>query len=228
MSFKKPLDMTKWFANPHQLLRFTFFLESRGNYLGKTALSPTVPGNIKTNRFDPNVVRATSHVNQMRLVVTTSDGKKSEFYLPVGIAKAAISHGWRTAAIPLRAIRGLGKTNKCVTNILFTMNTFGIAYLGQMDIATDPIPITAEVDPPYAQVKEGNSLRMTAQGDAGLTPLKYLWDFDEADGIQVDADTQTVRPKFNRTGSYTVTVTVVDRFGIKKPAHKKVKIRVVK
>jgi hypothetical protein len=148
--------------------------------------------------------------------------------MPLAVGKQMGTAGWRIAAIPLRAFQGFGKTNHVVQQIQFSMNSRAIVYLSDMDIVTDPLPIVADVEPHYATVKAGDRILLRAEGDAGLTALRFVWDFDARDGLQEDADSQNVGHTFKRTGSYTVTVTVEDRYGLKKPLQKRIAIKVVR
>ena len=230
IGFKNPLDLRNAYADRSKLLRFTFFLESPDIKYGRTMKNVIVKYKMREsyNIGQKTVPVRPTHVTKMRLVVTTTDDRKSEFYLPVIVAKKATVDGWKTAGLPVRAITGFGKSNMEVKEIRFSLDAKGIMYIGDMDIASDPVPIAAEVKPPAATIKAGSRLTFTAFGEAGLTPLKYLWDFDPRDGNQVDAEAQSVRHTFYRPGKYTVTLTVADRFGLKRALVKTVNVQVTR
>jgi PKD repeat protein len=63
----------------------------------------------------------------------------------------------------------------------------------------------------------GDEVSFSAAGFGGSTVLKYSWDFDDKDGIQEDAVGQSVRHKFRKPGTYTITLTIADAYGLKKP-----------
>ena len=60
--------------------------------------------------------------------------------------------------------------------------------------------------------------------------LEYVWDFDDADGTQVDAIGQTVTHQFRQAsapGKKTiVTLTIRDKYGLKPPAKTTVEVLV--
>jgi PKD repeat protein len=56
-----------------------------------------------------------------------------------------------------------------------------------------------------------------ARASGGATKVVYQWDFDAADGLQVDAEGRQVRFRFRKPGTFTVTLTVRDAYGLKTP-----------
>ncbi|MEZ5552745.1 MAG: PKD domain-containing protein [Pseudomonadales bacterium] len=53
----------------------------------------------------------------------------------------------------------------------------------------------------------------TASSDADGPVVRYEWDFDAADGLQVDSVEVYPRPTYAAAGTYTVTLTVYDQVG---------------
>ena len=66
--------------------------------------------------------------SQVRLIVTTSDGLKSEAYLDLPVDQAK-SGGWIPAAIPLQAISGFGRTNKEIVSVLVSADVPSTLFL---------------------------------------------------------------------------------------------------
>lgn len=227
--FKKPLDLRTAYADKSKFLRFSFFLENPNTTYAQTTKNVIVKYKTRESyNYGQRIVpfKATP-VTRLRLIFTTTDGLKSELYFPVAASKQATSHGWRTASIPFRAVTGMGRTNRQVREILLSMNSRGIAYLGDIDIATDAIPISVELHPVSTTVQVGAMVTFTAEGDAGLSPLKYQWDFDARDGVQVEAEAGSIQHRFSNPGLYAVTLTVADRFGVKTPIQRLIPVRVV-
>lgn len=163
----------------------------------------------------------------LRLIVTTTDGKKSEIYAPADTS-AAMEEGWKTVAIPLQAITGLDRTNKTIQSIAISGNTTSTFYLGDLRILDDSTPIRGEFNPDVREqnLALGDELTLSATGFGGASILRYTWDFDDRDGIQVDAEGQTVTRRFRKAGTFTVTLTVSDYYGLKPPYTTTMKVTV--
>lgn len=169
---------------------------------------------------------ATSEVplRNVRMVITTTDGKKSEAYLSV---RATGAEAWRNFSMPLQAIIGFDKTNKTIQSIAISGDAISTFWVGDIRVINDATAITGEMnfkDP--LNLATGDEREFIAYGFAGSTPLKYTWDFDDRDGIQVDAEGQAVKFKFRRPGKFNVTVTIADLYGKKQPVTKTVEVTV--
>lgn len=160
---------------------------------------------------------ATPVLRSMRLIITTTDGKKSEVYVPADTSGSA-DHGWSIASIPLQAITGLDLTNKTIKSVCFTGNTTATFYVGDLRIVNDTTPIRGEtnIQGPM-NVALGDEYTFTAHGFGGSSILKYTWDFDDKDGIQADAEGQSVLRRFRKPGNYVITCTIADYYGLKQP-----------
>lgn len=165
-------------------------------------------------------------IKMVRAIVTTTDGKKSESYVPIS-SVGADDRGWRNLALPLQAITGLDQTNKMVKSIAFSADDTATLYIGDLRVVNDTTPITAEIeggDSLNIGASETRSFR--AYGNGGASLLRYTWDFDASDGIQVDAEGASVRRRFRKPGTYTITLTVSDFFGLKPSATRTIKVTV--
>ncbi|HVL38518.1 MAG TPA: PKD domain-containing protein, partial [Fimbriimonadaceae bacterium] len=163
-------------------------------------------------------------IKQLRVVITTTDGKKSEAYVP--ITSSSGERGWKTVAVPLQRIAGLDKTNKQIRSIALSADSTGTFYVGDITVLTDATPITGEPNYRSLNLALGDEVEFIANGFGGSSILRYSWDFDARDGIQEDAEGQSVRRKFRRPGDYTVTLTISDAFGLKKPYSTTIKVTV--
>lgn len=166
---------------------------------------------------------ASSDIKVLRFVISTSDGKKSEAYVNLDTTLPD-AKGWRKVGIPLQAIRGFDKTNKMVSSIAVSTDTVGTVYIGAMNILNDATPVYAEPSSRDLNLAQGDEVVLSATGSAGATPLKFMWDFDSADGITVDAEGQAVRRRFRKPGEYTITVTAQDIYGLKAPHSSTIKV----
>jgi len=152
----------------------------------------------------------------MRFIVTTSDGKKSEAYVPVNL-NATGENGWLTVSVPLQSIAGFDRTNKDVKEIAFAGDATTTFYVGDIRVIGDSTPIQGEINQQSLNLGLGEEVTLSAYGFGGSSNLKYSWDFDSTDGLQVDAEGQSVKRRFRKAGTYTITLTISDFYGLKKP-----------
>lgn len=174
----------------------------------------------------------------MRVIINTTDGKKSEALIPASTT-VGVDRGWKQAGIPLQAIKGFDKTNKVIKDISFSGDVSTAFYIGDIRVINDRTPIRAETNFKEAVCSINNTLTFTANGYGGSSVLKYTWDFDDADGIQVDAEGQSVTYRFRTAsndlknpstmrpnGQFTITLTVSDAYGLKDPYTTTIKVKV--
>jgi PKD domain len=174
----------------------------------------------------------------MRLIITTTDGKKSEAFVPASTT-VGVERGWKQAGIPLQAIKGFDKTNKIVKEISFSGDVSTAFYVGDLRVISDRTPIRAEPSFRTALISVNQSLNFSASGYGGSSVLKYSWDFDDADGIQNDAEGANVKYRFRTAsndlrnsaqyrpnGEFTITLTVSDAYGLKEPYKTTLKVKV--
>lgn len=170
----------------------------------------------------------------VRMIVATTDGKKSEAYLPLPSNASSAERGWKTVAIPLQAINGFDRTNKTIKEITFSGDVTTTFYVGDVRVVEDPTPIRGDVYTTFNGVTSstrrsynlalGDRLTFTGGGEGGASVLEYAWDFNGADGIQDDAVGQTVTHQFRNAGKFTVTLTIRDKYGLKPPTKSSVDV----
>jgi len=168
---------------------------------------------------------APQKLQNIRVIVSTSDGKKSESYIPVA-TNGSGDKGWRTVAIPLQAINGLDRTNKEITSIAFAGDVTTTFYIGDLRVVNDTTPITGDVNTHELNLALGDYYTLGASGYGGSSILKYSWDFDAKDGIQEDATGQAIKHQFRKPGDFIVTLTITDLYGLKRPYTTTIKVKV--
>jgi len=151
----------------------------------------------------------------LRVIITTTDGLKSEAYVPV--TNNANKDGWRQFALPLQAISGFDRTNKTVKEIALSGDATGTFWIGEIRVINDSTPIQGDVNVRELNLALGDEVELAAYGFAGASSLVYSWDFDSSDGIQVDAEGQYIRRRFRKAGNFVITMTVSDKYGLKQP-----------
>lgn len=162
-------------------------------------------------------------LSRIRMIVTTSDGMKSEAYVDISTSGKG-ERGWKQVSIPLESITGFGRTNKMVKELAFAGDSVSTFYVGDMRVINDTTPITGEARIDRTNMALGDEATLTAYGYGGSSVLKYQWDFD-SDG-QVDTEGAYVKHKFRKPGDFTITLTVTDVFGLKTPYKTQLKIHV--
>ncbi len=83
----------------------------------------------------------------LRMIVTTTDGKKSEIYVPVSSTRAG-ERGWRSVAIPLAAVAGLDRTNKTIKDVGFRRDATSTFYVGDLRVINDTTPLRGDIRGP--------------------------------------------------------------------------------
>ena len=177
-------------------------------------------------------------LKSIRMIITTTDGKRSEAILPAATSSSN-DRGWKQAGIPLQSIRGFDSTNKIIKSIGFAGDVSTAFYIGDMRVLSDKTPIRGEPNFRTLQTFKNAENIYSATGYGGSSVLKYTWDFDDADGIQVDAEGQAVRYKYRiasddasnpgsvrKDGVFIVTLTISDAYGLKEPYSTQIKVKV--
>jgi len=183
------------------------------------------PGSGPRGGQSTSVAQNPPGVDHVRVVITTTDGLRSEAYLDLSDTSLD-QRGWRRAGIPLQAINGFDRTNKEIASIALSADEATTFYVGSIQIVEDTTPIMAEIPMGDLNIGSGDTVIFRANAQGGATRLVYEWDFDDKDGIQVDAEGRAVRHRFRNPGTFTVTVTVRDAFGLKEPTKRTLTVTV--
>lgn len=187
---------------------------------GDTGGGPSGPG-----QGSGSQQAADTTLRNVRLILTTSDGKKSEVYVPVSTSGSG-DRGWRSVAVPLQAISGFADSNKAVKEVAISGDAVTTFYVGNLQTINDSTPITGDTNIRTLNLALGDEVELIGRGFGGSSILKYAWDFDDKDGIQNDAEGQVVKRKFRKPGTYNITLTISDYFGLKTPYKTTVKASV--
>jgi hypothetical protein len=186
--------------------------------------------------FDPGTQQtsnvAASPFKKMRFLLVMADGTRYEIVRPVELPPADDQNGYFPFAFPFAALTkkmgdklptGDGAKLKSIAIFGDRSQQF---FIGEINIITDETEIN--VAPLEEQIFFAQQPALfIGNAEAGASTLKYSWDFNAADGIQEDAVGRSVYYTFpksytpNESGNarkYTVTLTVSDIDGLKKPA----------
>jgi hypothetical protein len=179
----------------------------------------------------------TPTLRELRLIIETSDGKRTEIVLPLQNLRTDES-GWQSLSVPLRSIAGLRETNGQIAKIGFFGDTTGIFYIGEIRTLSESSPIQGYIaiqntfgsvftsrSQEKLSIASGDELIFFGVAENVSTPVEYRWSFGD-DPSQVDGTGQVVRRRFPKRGNYTVHLTIVDPLGVRSPATAKIQIQV--
>lgn len=174
------------------------------------------------------MVKARPFAN-LRAVLVTTNNRRYEMDMPLDGAPRTRQEDWRRFAIPIAAIGGGKGIDGPVKEIQIFGDSPTYLYVGEIRVTHDDTPIRVG-DLPERIVPVNEELTFTASADAGSSPLKYEWTFytnvGDEQSRNVDAEGRTAKHRFRKSGDYTVTLTVSDPYGIKKPVTTKTKVTV--
>jgi len=179
----------------------------------------------------------TPTLRELRLIIETSDGKRTETVLPLQNLRTDES-GWQSLSVPLRAIAGLRETNGQIAKIGFFGDTTGVFYIGEirtlseggalqgyMAIQNTFGSVFTSRSQERLSIASGDELIFFGVAENVSTPVEYRWSFGD-DPSQVDGTGQVVRRRFPKRGNYTVHLTIADPQGVRPPATARIQIQV--
>ncbi|MEN3002717.1 MAG: PKD domain-containing protein [Armatimonadota bacterium] len=258
IEFKSPVDLRADLNAPDKVLRFTLrfpgtatvaagggptgprgggFGESpggaRGGGFGEFAPPGAPPGGggTTTTATTPPTVR------ELRIVLETTDGKRTEFLLPVQGLRADES-GWQAVSMPLNAIPAIKQTSGQIARLGVFSDTTATFYLGEIRTLSEQTPLQG-----YIQVVNSYGFRFSSRTDSkvviaandelifygisesGTTPVAFRWSFG-GDPNLVDAEGNAIRRRFPKKGTFTVVLTIADPYGTRKPATARIEVQV--
>jgi hypothetical protein len=176
-------------------------------------------------------------LRELRLIIETSDGKRTETVLPLQNLRTDES-GWQSLSVPLRSIAGLRETNGQIAKIGFFGDTTGVFYIGEIRTLSESGPIQGYMaiqntfgsvftsrSQERLSIASGDELIFFGVVEGVSAPVEFRWSFGD-DPSQVDGIGQVVRRRFPKRGNYTVHLTIADPQGVRPPATAKIQIQV--
>lgn len=144
----------------------------------------------------------------------------------------ADAQGWVKVAVPLALCEPKIEEKPTEPESLQRLIIFGdrsdIFYVGEVRLSLMPItPISLQVKVEPVETQPGKQVKFTATASAGLAPLKIVWDFDDSDGLQEDAEGSEVVNIYYKVKEYTATCIVKDLTGGNQPFKRTMGVRIV-
>jgi hypothetical protein len=211
LDFKNAVDLSAALKNPHTYLRLMV------RFSGQDA---------QQSSFDPSSLqssqKAASPFERMRFLLIMGDGSQHEMIRPVDLPPSEDVDAYVALNFPMATVlktfggkipTGEGAKLK---SLVISGDQYQQFHIGEIRLLTDETEIN--VSPLDDMIAFPNSeLSFSGAAEGGASTLKFSWDFDSSDGIQQDAVGRTVNYTFRKAGKYTVTLTVSDVDGLKKP-----------
>jgi hypothetical protein len=246
--FSTPIDLRADVNAPDKAMRFTLRFAGTsggaggpgfggGGLLGEGG-GPQAPGGFGGPGAPAGGGQTiTPTLRELRLIIETSDGKRTETVVPLQNLRTDES-GWQSLSVPLRAIAGLRETNGQIAKIGFFGDTTGVFYIGEirtlseggalqgyMAIQNTFGSVFTSRSQERLSIASGDELIFFGVAENVSTPVEYRWSFGD-DPSQVDGTGQVVRRRFPKRGNYTVHLTIADPLGVRPPATAKIQIQV--
>jgi hypothetical protein len=172
-----------------------------------------------------SATRPVKQMENLRVLIWTTDGKATEVFLPLTSAGKAAGR-WVRVGIPVAVIPRFNQTNMIIDRIAVSGDARTVFYLGEIRVVTDSTPIQGFLDRTEMNLARGDEVLLTASAEAGYSVLEYAWDFNASNGVQTDATGAAVYHRFRIPGEYVVTCTIRDKYGLKAPWTGTIKVTV--
>jgi hypothetical protein len=258
LDFSTPLDLSSYLKNPFAFLRFRIFPTTSpivstfpgaggfmpgGGALGAGGMfvappgapggmaggapgmpggAPGMPGGVQ---FPGGAYPSVYQLKSFRIVLICEDGLLVSENFPFDM-QMVMGERFYSVAIPFNSFKGNG--NGIVKRMLIFTNSPQTIYIGQISVIVDDTPITVVVPSKSIAARVNTFVQFSALARAGVSSLRYTWDFDDSNGIQEESIGRAVLHSFTKTGTFNVTITVSDLAGVKKPAREKIKVEVLR
>lgn len=171
-------------------------------------------------------------VSHIRFLFTLANGAQYDIVRDVpGVGSVDDTEDLRTAwlpfGIPVSALKfPAGSDSSPLQSVMVSGDGYSVTYIGKISLVNDNTPITAWAGD-MQDVAANDTVTLKARAEGGASMLHYSWDFDAADGVTEQATGQSITKVFTKSNeTHTVTLTVSDVDGIKKPVVSTVVVKV--
>lgn len=229
LDFATPLDLSSYLKNPYAFLRFRIFpttppitsFPGAGGFMpgaggmfvappGTLGGAPGMPGGMPGMPGGaPGMpgwtgASATYQLKSFRIVLFCEDGLLVSEGFPCQL-QTVMGERWYSVAIPFNTFKGNG--NGVVKRMLICTNSPQTLYIGQISVSVDNTPITVVIPSRRITARVNTLIQFYAIGNAGLSSLRYTWDFDDSNGIQEEAIGQVVYHSYSNASTSIIKAT---------------------
>ena len=157
-------------------------------------------------------------ITDLRLSFTFADGRQSDILRPLpDVSDAVAGEGWYSVNVPVSALNLGGGAAPLLKSVTVGGDHYGVFFVGRIKLGTDTPTLAVTIDGPET-VLPGQPVALSAQGGGAFSALKYSWDLDEGNEVPDQPSGQAVTARYFEGGQdHTVTVTVTDLDGLRKP-----------
>jgi len=189
---------------------------------GPVATPTPMPGGPQTGEgIQPK--KEKKELEHLRVVLFFDKGMGVVEQYPI-IVYDTTTDGWSKIGIPFAAFRCSPDAGGNLRRLVICGDAAQTIHIGRVSIVRDTAPIQAEIrrpstrdEPHNTEIKLGEEVDLKVYAEAGMAALEVTWDFDDRDGISVEAEGLEVTHRYEKRGSYTVTATVSDVAKQKQP-----------
>lgn len=196
IDFNPALDTTQFLGKPDSLLEL--YLRAPENIPVSTVNLPKM-ANLRVTFFTQQGI-------------ATLDIPAEKFY-----PQTEINATWRRIAIPLNSFIGTKLPAGNLERLLISADSPTDFLLGRIAFVRDVSPLQLRIAALPNQVRAQEAISFFAHVEADLTPYIISWDFGTHEQASIDASGESATFQYPKSGTYTVTATVTDRYGIKEP-----------
>lgn len=151
-------------------------------------------------------------ITSIRALLVTDQGQLDSGEVDILRAEDALED-WYTMVVPLSEFAGPGKNPEAMLeHVAFFGNVKEKFWVATVKLVVEDEPLVADAGE-NRKVKVDTPIKFEAKPQPGDVNARYVWDFDDWDGLQEDAIGQEVTWPFLEPGYYVVTLTVSDRSG---------------
>ena len=216
-NFKQPVDLAPALQNKKTYLRLMVRFPG-------SAQSAFDPGSLQTSQA------AATPFDRVRFLAIMADGKQYELIRPLDVPPSEDVDAYIPMAFPIAALakaagKPLSGDGAKLKSLVVAGDKYGQFNIGEMGVITDDTDIS--IAPLEDQVGYLNAeTTFTGAAEGGASTLKFSWDWDDKDSIQEDSVGRTASHTYRKAGKYTITLTVSDVDGVKKPQTSKIELDV--
>jgi hypothetical protein len=235
INFHEPVNLKEFLGNPNAYLELWLKPAVVAAAEPKTSLTPkaagtsggaggaVLPGVPRAPRAPatptaPAVVgKAAFLMSQLQVVLLTDKGEMIADAWPIK-AENLSPGAWKKIDLPISYFKSAQTEPAAwLKGLRISADRADVFYVGQMRLLVDDAPMRLDLSaiPPRPNIDEKIIFRANVEGGAATALVS--WDFDSTDGVQVQAQGDTVQWIYRDTGTYIVTAIATDEFGGKAP-----------
>lgn len=139
-----------------------------------------------------------------------------------------VDQTWVRIAFPLNRVLPADRLRGTLNRLVLTSDTPANFQLGRLAVVHDMSTLQANITTAPAVLETGKAVYFNANANGGIAPCEATWDFDTAAGVSIDATGNQVTHVFVNPGTYLITCTIRDMYGMRDPVTVTREIRVIR